>query len=195
MLPELTEHQSCWWMVRHAPLKNAAGLYVPEHAEIINDVDVASLHVLKARIPEDAVWFSSDLLRARQTLELLKVEAEQVVAFREQSFGSWHGRSYDDVWQETKHWPTWDTPAEIVPQEGESFVQMMGRVQGAVSDIAARHGGKHIAVMAHAGVIRSVLVKAWELPAEEALALDVPYLSAHAVLVEGDAWSAYQAEE
>ena len=92
-----------WWWVRHAPVPN------PEarcYGQSDKDCDVSNEALFKhqaALLPKGAVWYSSNLLRARKTAEHLgKAGAEMSplqidAALAEQHFGSWQGLTYTEI--------------------------------------------------------------------------------------------------
>ena len=92
-----------WWWVRHAPVPN------PEarcYGQSDKDCDVSNqaLFEHQARLlPKGAVWYASNLLRARKTAEHLgkagaeldKLNIDPDLA--EQHFGEWQGLTYVEI--------------------------------------------------------------------------------------------------
>jgi probable phosphoglycerate mutase len=107
----------------------------------------------------DAVY-ASDLSRALTTAQAITQTIGQTVTthvgLRERHFGAFQGRTYteietelpDQAWHWRKRTPDW-TP----PGGGESLVALRERVVATVSDIAARHSGHNIVLVAHGGVL------------------------------------------
>ena len=107
----------------------------------------------------DAVY-ASDLSRALTTAQAIAEVAGQTVTthmgLRERHFGAFQGRTYheietelpDHAWHWRKRTPDW-TP----PGGGESLVALRDRVVATVNDIAARHAGQNIVLVAHGGVL------------------------------------------
>jgi probable phosphoglycerate mutase len=108
--------------------------------------------------PIDAVY-SSDLLRARETAEIVAADLGLAVyidpGLREVDVGSWSGLSHSEIetndpegfrrWQEGgKGW-----------YRGESYEEMGGRVVAAVVALAAAHPGERLLVVTHGGSIRA----------------------------------------
>jgi len=106
--------------------------------------------------------YSSDLSRARNTAAAIAHHAgfapESVVlvpGLRERGFGVFEGKTHAEIeaeWpEEAQRWrqrlPNW------APQGGETPLQLRERIIHAVNDIAARHPGEHIALVAHGGVL------------------------------------------
>ena len=106
--------------------------------------------------------YTSDLARARNTATAIAQHAgfapESVVlvpGLRERGFGVFEGKTHAEIeaeWPEdAQRWrqrlPDW------APQGGETPLQLRERISQAVNDIAARHPGEHIALVAHGGVL------------------------------------------
>lgn len=130
--------------------------------------------------PLSAVY-SSDLGRAHETARCIGEAAGiPVVAhhgLRERRFGLFEGKTFDEIhhqWPDHAHnWrkrlPEWEPP-----QGGESLLQLRERVTRTVSDLAARHCGQQIAVVAHGGVLDTLYrvatgqevnsPRTWQLP-------------------------------
>ena len=126
--------------------------------------------------------YTSDLARAHHTALAIATHAgiaPQAVALhaglRERAFGVFEGRTHAEIeaqWpQDALRWrqrvPDW------APQGGESPLQLRQRVEQTVAQIAARHPGEHIALVAHGGVLDMLYrlatgqevnaVRTWEL--------------------------------
>ena len=130
--------------------------------------------------PISAVY-TSDLGRARETAESIgEVSGVAPIphqGLRERSFGMFEGKTFDEIhqtWPDHAHnWrkriPEWEPP-----QGGESLLQLRERVTRTMSDLAARHRGEQIAVVAHGGVLDTLYriatgqevnsPRTWELP-------------------------------
>jgi 2,3-bisphosphoglycerate-dependent phosphoglycerate mutase len=125
--------------------------------------------------------YSSDLGRAHETARAIAEAAGiQVVAhpgLRERRFGMFEGKTFDEIhtkWPDHAHnWkkriPEWQPP-----EGGESLLELRERVTRTVSDLAARHCGEQIAVVAHGGVLDALYrvatgqevnsPRTWQLP-------------------------------
>jgi len=126
--------------------------------------------------------YTSDLARAHHTALAIATHAgiapQAVVlhaGLRERAFGVFEGRTHAEIeaqWpQDALRWrqrvPDW------APQGGESPLQLRQRVEKTVVQIAARHPGQHIALVAHGGVLDMLYrlatgqevnaVRTWEL--------------------------------
>ena len=125
--------------------------------------------------------YSSDLGRAHETAQAVaQVTGIPVVAdegLRERSFGIFEGKTFDEIhetWPDHAHnWrkriPEWQPP-----DGGESLLELRERVTRTMQELAARHPGEQIVVVAHGGVLDTLYrvatgqevnsPRTWELP-------------------------------
>jgi probable phosphoglycerate mutase len=125
--------------------------------------------------------YSSDLGRAHETARAIGDAAGiPVIAhqgLRERRFGMFEGKTFDEIQQawpdHAQNWrkriPEWEPP-----EGGESLLHLRERVNRTISDLAARHGGEQIAVVAHGGVLDALYriatgqevnsPRTWQLP-------------------------------
>ena len=118
--------------------------------------------------------YSSDLIRARKTAEILNLERKLALQttqeLRERNFGSYQGKPIDEgrkkLWNLLAHYS--DHPH--VKESGvEVNEQVIGRVTTFLREVSVAHPGENILVVTHGGVIRLLLlhlgyVKSDELP-------------------------------
>jgi len=107
--------------------------------------------------------YSSDLQRAHTTAQAIARHTAQATArevqlhtgLRERGFGTFEGETWADIaekWpDESRRWKQRDP--HFAPPGGETPTQLLARVQATVDDIAARHPGEHIVLVAHGGVM------------------------------------------
>ena len=125
--------------------------------------------------------YSSDLGRAHQTAQsIVEVTGVPVIpdeGLRERSFGIFEGKTFDEIhatWPDHAHnWrkriPEWQPP-----DGGESLLELRERVTRTMRELAARHPGQQIVVVAHGGVLDTLYriatgqevnsPRTWELP-------------------------------
>ncbi len=105
------------------------------------------------------VVYSSDLQRAVHTAQPVALangaQLHLHTGLRERGFGVWEGHTYAEIeqgWPEdARLWRRRDPLAS--PEGGESLEVFSARCVGVASELAARHPGQLIALVAHGGVL------------------------------------------
>ncbi len=180
-----------WWWVRHAPVVGHAGKLYGQRDVPCDTSDARAFASLARLLPENAVWVTSHLSRARDTAAAI-LSASAAVApggavpatsmivsdFAEQNFGDWAGYSWDEIAarEGAVHDRFWDDPLGQAPPGGESFAAVVARVAAAIERLSAVHAGDIVAV-AHGGVIRAALALALGLDPTGAMAIQIDNLS------------------
>jgi probable phosphoglycerate mutase len=107
----------------------------------------------------DAIY-ASDLSRAHTTANAIAQAMGKTVnthaGLRERHFGAFQGRTFaevetelpDHAWHWRKRTPDW-TP----PDGGESLLVLRDRIVTTVNELAVRHPGEQIVLVAHGGVL------------------------------------------
>jgi broad specificity phosphatase PhoE len=123
----------------------------------------------------DRSWTSPSLC-ARQTVELLKLDATVEPMLRDCDYGSWTGRTFEDVQaQEPDALAAWLRDPGAAPHGGESLLSLLARVAGWL-DAQGETSGKTVAVT-HASVIRAAVVHAIEATPRSFWRIDIAPLS------------------
>ena len=185
-------HDIRWWWVRHARVVDHGGkLY--GHRDVPCDVsDTRAFEALADALPENAVWVTSHLARARDTARAIQkagravpepgraVPAQIIIErdFAEQNFGDWAGLSWEEIAAQDPvfHARFWDDPVGLPPPGGESFAAVIARVAATIARLSAAHRGDIVAV-AHGGAIRAAIALALALEPARAMAVRVDNLS------------------
>lgn len=184
-----SERQGCegmseavrWWWVRHAPVDSGGRIYGAEDPPC-DCSDTSLFSQVATLLPRDAIWITSHLQRTHQTARALlsqmpEGDAEPLVEarFGEQSFGRWHGLTREELRQQRHpQWHRfWHAPAEERPPGGESFLDLIGRVDQALQAWTDRYPGRDLVAVAHGGTIRAALAIALDLEPEAALRLTI----------------------
>jgi probable phosphoglycerate mutase len=106
-----------------------------------------------------AAIYSSDLSRAFDTARAIGaavgLDPTPFIGLRERAFGIFEGRTWAEIethWPEdTRRWrerePGW------APAQGETLEQVRDRVAAATEELAQRHRGEQIVLVAHGGVM------------------------------------------
>lgn len=125
-----------------------------------------------------AAVYTSPLERARTCAEAIAKPHRLAVhvepAFREMAFGAWEGLTRDEV---AVHAPdamtTWRAaPDRVVPPGGEPLGAVAARVAEATARLIANHPGDTVVLVAHAIVIRLIVLTALGLGPERLWAVD-----------------------
>ena len=170
-----------WWWIRHAPVIQSENRIYGQTDLPADCSNAALFGALAKALPGDAVLVTSDLQRAVQTAAaiaeagLTLPEGILEPALREQHFGDWQGEMREEfIARRSGHmkgfWLT--APDERAPN-GESFVDLVGRVIPAVERYTRDHGGRDIVCVAHGGTIKAALGHALQLDYERALAFSL----------------------
>ena len=123
----------------------------------------------------DRCWTSPEL-RAQQTAEALRLNAEIQPLLRECDYGSWRGLTFEEV--QSRHpdaAATWLRDLAAAPHGGESLLALMQRVATWLTDERARN--HRTIVVTHAAVIRAAIVHAIEATPQSFWRIDVTPLS------------------
>ena len=185
-----------WWWIRHAPVINPDGLIYGQsdlEADLSNGNQFGQLSRI---LPEDAVWVTTTLRRARETARKLAARVSPEPKFteddslREQAFGDWEGARWDDI--PAKESETyWQDPARNRMPNGESFTDVVARVTATVERLNIDHRGWNIIAVAHAGSIRAAISHAIGGEPKAALSFQLAPLSLtriDAIHRDGEFW-------
>ena len=123
------------------------------------------------------VLIASPLKRTRQTAEAIaRTTGLEIIfdeAWFELSFGSWDGKSIEEVKeQEPDAYQAWLNSTAYAPGGGESWDQATVRIEEALEKLVAEYPGKKIIVVTHNGVIKTAVRLAIGAPAEAVFHVD-----------------------
>jgi len=143
---------------------------------------------LAKREPLQAIY-ASDLARAWHTAQAIgQAQGMAVVAhtgLRERAFGDFEGRTFAEIEAElpehARHWRQ-RTPDWAPPGTGESLLVLRERVLAAVNELAARHLGEQIALVAHGGVMDVLYRAATRLDVQAARTWQLPNTAVNRLL-------------
>jgi broad specificity phosphatase PhoE len=149
-----------FWLVRHGQTDwNLTGRWQGQspNAPPLNETgraQVLALHSQLESIHISAIY-SSDLLRSRETAEILAKQVGLEVSleprFREMNLGVWEGMCSDEIKacypQELAERAR--DPLNTCAPQGESPRQVARRVTAAANEIGRRHRGESILIVAH----------------------------------------------
>ena len=123
------------------------------------------------------VLIASPLNRTRQTAEAIaRTTGLEIIfdeAWFELSFGSWDGKSIEEVKEEEPDaYQAWLNSTAYAPGGGESWDQATVRIEEALEKLVAEYPGKKIIVVTHNGVIKTAVRLAIGAPAEAVFHVD-----------------------
>ena len=129
---------------------------------------------------------TSPEIRTMDTATALGLDATAIPELRECDFGSWRGRSLEDVYiEDPKGCILWLSDLAAVPHGGGSFQELLTRVSGWLDSLS--EAGPCI-VVTHASIIRAALIHALSAPEEAFWRIEVPPLSMTDLRLSGDKW-------
>jgi probable phosphoglycerate mutase len=153
------------WLIRHAESEwNARGLWQGQANPPLSQRGRAQAEALasKLRIARFDALVSSDLLRARETAEIV---AQAIglpllcdARLRERNLGAWSGLTHAEI---ASRWPVdfarvQARDLDVRPGGGESIRDVALRARGYFEDLARDGASGRIGVVAHGGVIRAL---------------------------------------
>lgn len=160
------------FLVRHAETDwNAEHRYQGHSDPPLNANGFAQARCLAARLATQKLdlILSSDLLRARQTAELVAaqrgIELRLDVRLREMNFGILEGHTFDQALQ---RWPDmisrWLADYNQPPDGAERIDEFNRRVLSAWEDVSMTSYDKSVLIVAHGGPLRTILHSLLGLP-------------------------------
>lgn len=134
----------------------------------------------------DRAW-TSPALRARQTADALGLKAIVTPALKEQDFGAWAGRTFDDI-QNTQPDAAraWLVDPDAIPPNGESFHDVATRVASLFDGLVAEPG--HTIAITHPAVVRAAILHVLKAPLAGFRFIDVEPLSLADFRSDGSRW-------
>lgn len=189
------------FLIRHALVEPSARATLYGAADVALcalalAADAERYRWLARRLPVPARWVVSPLARTRHTAAAIfaagypETELETEPRLVEQHLGAWQGISHEELTQrltQPPH-PFWPHAAEERPPGGESIADVIARVGPALEDLAHRHAGEDVVVVAHGGTIRAAIAHAMGLSPAQALCFSVKNLSLTRLERHGGHW-------
>lgn len=150
--------------IRHGETAWNVDTRLQGHLDIpLNEVGLRQAqHLARALAGRDAIdaIYASDLSRARDTAQAIAQAVGHTVTshagLRERHFGAFQGRTFAEIETELPdhawHWRK-RTPEWVPPGGGESLLMLNERIVRTVNELAARHCGQQMVLVAHGGVM------------------------------------------
>jgi alpha-ribazole phosphatase len=157
------------WLVRHGQTDwNLQGRYQGHTDLPLNAQGLRQADDLAARLrgAEFTAIYSSDLQRAYATAQAIAGDRRQPVTvdprLREANLGVWEGMVVADIMHEYPDAWAWRQrdPVHARPPGGESLLELAARVAAAVDDLAERHAGGPLLVVAHGLALATLVCRA-----------------------------------
>lgn len=162
-------------------------IYLVRHTETIcekgicygqSDVDLAEpfdtvFEGIVSQLPTEAIIFSSPLKRCVLLAKYIQKQIKSISyqedkRLKEMNFGDWELKSWNDINPEQLN-PWMEDFVNIQVSKGESFVELHERVGDfLLKELLPKEITKPIVIVAHAGVIRSILCHQTSLPLKDA---------------------------
>ena len=122
---------------------------------------------IKKQLPQDAIYFSSPLVRCKMLANHLSNEVTIDRRLMEMNFGDWELQKWDNIPEPDLN-PWMADFVNIKVPNGESFVDLHERVVDFFSNEIVVQNSNAIVIVAHSGVIRSILCHHTDTPLQEA---------------------------
>ena len=161
-------------------------IYLVRHTETVcekgicygqSDVDLAepfesNFENILSQLPTEAIIFSSPLKRCVTLAKYIQnnikaLSYEQDSRLMEMNFGDWEMKTWNDISPEQLN-PWMEDFVNVKVSNGESFVELHKRVDEFLSDKISKKSNIPIIIVAHAGIIRSILCNHSSLPLKDA---------------------------
>ncbi len=161
------------WLVRHGQTDwNLAGVYQGQTDIPLNETGIEQAKALAQSLAGahfDAIY-SSDLMRARQTAEIIAGQFNLPVIIdprlREIRQGVWEGMTIQEV--KRIYAPDFTRDAELImmprAEGAESLAEVITRVVEAANEIHNRHNGQRVLLASHGLAVAALYLTANKMP-------------------------------
>lgn len=152
------------YLVRHGAAENAAGRCIGHCDLALSTAGAAAIgRVAMHLTPTPDRVIASDLIRARASASLLAAPWKRAVTtdprLREMHFGDWDGLAWTEIERrDPDRLAAWMADwVHVRAPGGESFEDVVARVQTWFTELQASAENETVVVVAHAGAIRALL--------------------------------------
>lgn len=173
-------------LIRHGhTVQTETGKVYSDPSSTLTDKGIAEAREIAAWLPMESpeVLLSSPSVRALGTAEAIasiaNTPVQVIESLRELQTGSWDGRSYLEIKRnEPDVYAAWSKdPIRNAPPGGESIEELCHRAVEHVHQLCQDFGGKRVALVTHAEVIRAIVVYALGMPIDNFWRISVPTAS------------------
>jgi alpha-ribazole phosphatase len=155
------------YLVRHTETVCEKGICYGQSDVRILEPYLEIFESIKNQIPDDTIVYSSPLFRCTELANYLSEIIVTDNRLLEMNFGDWEMKNWDAI-SPDDFAPWMDDFVNVAVPNGESFVELYNRVNDFLENELHANTAKPIVIVAHAGVIRSILCKISNLPLKEA---------------------------
>ncbi|MEI7709433.1 MAG: histidine phosphatase family protein [bacterium] len=147
------------YFVRHGQTEhNKAGKVTGHIESVLTPEGIAQAQKTATELPPDfSIIYSSDLIRCKQTAEILNQKLQLPVIFdprlRERNFGSLEGKSWSEIGEDIREVDK-NQQYDYRPFGGEYVEDVKKRIFDFIREISRTEKGKKVLVVTSAGVIR-----------------------------------------
>ncbi|WP_163398957.1 alpha-ribazole phosphatase [Flavobacterium fluviatile] len=160
------------YLVRHTETICEKGIcYGQSDVDIAEPFDTVFKNIL-SHLPSEAIIFSSPLKRCVTLAKYIQnniktISYQEDKRLMEMNFGDWEMKMWNDIPPEELN-PWMEDFVNIKVSNGESFVELHKRVEGFLIEKKSNNIDFPIIIVAHAGIIRSLLCHHSSLPLRDA---------------------------
>jgi broad specificity phosphatase PhoE len=125
--------------------------------------------------------------RTQQTAQALGLEPSTAVELADVDYGTWSGKEIGDIHaSDSEGLAKWLTDVHAAPHGGESFAQLIARVQ---QWMEGRPSAGHTVAVTHPAVIRAVIICAIQAPSESFWRIEIGPLTITDLRFNGRLWT------
>lgn len=175
------------YLIRHTKPDIEKGICYGQADVQVSDSFVQETTSIVEHLPDYIdVVYSSPLTRCQKLAEFIKrgKELKLDARLKEMNFGDWELKTWDKIDQTELN--TWMVDfVNVKVPNGENFIELHERVSSFMDELI-KQPHKAVAVVAHAGTIRSAVSKVLDIPLKNAFKLPVDYASITKLNISGD---------
>ncbi|WP_413999079.1 alpha-ribazole phosphatase [Flavobacterium sp. W1B] len=155
------------YLVRHTETVCEKGICYGQSDVSLLEPYSEQFEFIKNQIPAGAIVYSSPLSRCTALAGYLSTSVITDSRLMEMNFGDWEMKNWDEI--PPDDFTPWMTDfVNVAVPNGESFVDLHDRVNDFLENELQKSHNMPVVIVAHAGVIRSVLCKISNLPLKNA---------------------------
>jgi alpha-ribazole phosphatase len=160
------------YLVRHTETVCEKGICYGQSDVGIREPYDAVFETILNQLPREANLYCSPLQRCVILAKHIQenIQADPIIEdsrLMEMHFGDWELKSWNDIPQEVLN-PWMEDFVNVRVPNGESFVDLNERVVDFLENGVAKESEKPLIIVAHSGVIRSIVCKINNIPLQEA---------------------------